>query len=200
MSAFDAAEGGTVRITADRADELVGESWFAGYTAEVDLHEEAVVVDEFDAEARAEERRDTEFAIFDAGLTVRGTLTLSRDVHSIYAVRGALRVGRLILGDAVLVVDGRVTADEWVFGGQTEGIFEVAGDQVESDRDGLLTHISAPLVVLFDRGRYEYVLREHGRPREVGHLVPDVFEDDELDPGRLLARIRAGEPVFGVPA
>jgi hypothetical protein len=185
-----------VKITADRADDLVGESWFDGYTTEVTLYEEPVTLDEFDAEARAEERSDTEFAIFNGGLTVRGTLTLSRDVHSIYVVRGVLRVRRLVLGDAVLVVDGQVTADEWVFGSRTEGIFEVAGEQVESDRDRLFAHVSAPLVVLFDRGRYEYVLREHGQPREVEHLVPDVFEDGELDAGRLLARIRAGEPVF----
>jgi hypothetical protein len=29
--------------------------------------------------------------------------------------------------------------------------------------------------------------------------VLDVFEDDELDAGRLLARIRGGEPVFRAP-
>jgi hypothetical protein len=189
-----------VRITAERADELVGGSWFGGYTSEVDLYEAAVTVDGFDAEARAEERDDTEFALFNGGLTVRGTLNLARDVHSIYVVRGALRARCMVLGDAVLVVDGPVTIDEWLFGDRTEGIFEVAGRQLESDGDGMLAHVQAPVVVLFDRGRREFVLREHGQRREIEHLVPDVIDDGEVDPNRIRARILAGQPVFQVAA
>jgi hypothetical protein len=188
-----------VKITAGRADELIGGSWFDGYTSDVDLHEEPVTVDEFDAEARAEELDDTEYAVFNGGLTVRGTLDLAREVHSIYVVRGPLRARRMMLGDAVLVVDGPVDVDEWLFGGRTEGIFEVAGQQIESDRVGMLAHIRSPTVALFDRGRQEFVLYEHGRPRETEHLVPDVLDDDEVDPDRLRARLLAGRPVFHGP-
>lgn len=49
---------------------------------EVELHEEHVVVDGFDTEARAEERGDPEFVVFGGGLSVRGTLDLGSDVHS----------------------------------------------------------------------------------------------------------------------
>ncbi|WP_216915277.1 hypothetical protein [Nocardia noduli] len=194
-----------MKITAARADELLGSSWFSDYTAEVDLHEEPVVHDEFDVEARCEALEDTESVLFGAGLTVHGTLDLAVDVHSIYAVRGTLRARRLILGDAVLVVDGTVEVDEWLFGGDTRGVFEVGGLQVESEEghDALFAKVATPTAVLLDRARGELVLRQNGEPRQTGHLVAPALDD--LDPdyrpelligARLRELLIAGRPIF----
>ncbi|GAA0430215.1 hypothetical protein Aca07nite_38910 [Actinoplanes capillaceus] len=194
-----------MKISAPQADELTGNSWFSGHTDGVELHEAPVTVDEFDAEARCEERDELETAVFGGGLTVAGTLDLGTDVHAIYVVRGTLRARRLILGDAVLVVDGAVEVDEWLFGGVTEGLFEVAGHQAESPTgpNALLAHVRGPVVALYDRARREFVLREGGSPRTVADLVPQVR--DGLDPdlreeisiaANLRARLIAGGPIF----
>ncbi|MCT2546952.1 MULTISPECIES: hypothetical protein [Streptomyces] len=110
-----------VKISAAQADELMGGPWFDGYTKDVDMHQELVTVDDFDVEARAVAHDDTGMVLFGGGLTVLGTLDLSSDVHSIFAVRGVLRARRLILGDALLVVQGTVELDEWLFGPENEG-------------------------------------------------------------------------------
>ncbi|GLW33788.1 hypothetical protein [Actinoplanes regularis] len=194
-----------MRITAGQADELLTRAWFDGCTSEVEMYEGLVTVDEFDVEARAEEQGDTEMVLFGGGLTVRGTLDLSEEVHSIYAVRGPLRARRLILGDALLVVDGTVEIDEWIFGGETEGVFEVGGRQIESDtgHDAMLADLQAPVIVMFDRGRREFVLRENGEPREMEQLAARVLDD--LDPdtraelpisARLRELLLAGQPIF----
>jgi hypothetical protein len=194
-----------MKITAGQADELPGHAWFEGYTSEVEVHDESVTVDEFDVEVRWDEQGETEMVLFRGGLTVDGTLDLSREIHSIYAVRGALRSRRLILGDAVLVVDGTVEVSEWLFGGETEGVFEVGGLQVESDagHDAMLANIQAPIIVMFDRGRREFVLRENGEPREFGHLGARVLDDldTEMPPELLICRrlrqlLLAGQPIF----
>jgi hypothetical protein len=194
-----------MKITSAHADELLGGSWFTGYTSEVAVYEEPVTVDEFDVEARSDELNDTEMVLFSGGLTVRGTLDLGREIHSIYAVLGTLRARRLILGDAILVVNGTVEIDEWLLGGETEGLFEVGGLQIESEagHDALLAHIQAPVIVMFDRARREFVFRENGEPRETGQLTAQVL--DNLDPDRrpesaigprLRELLTAGQPIF----
>lgn len=142
-----------MKITAAQADELLARAWFEDYAGEVELYEEPVTVDEFDVAARCDELGDTEMVLFGGGLTVHGTLDLGEEVHSIYAVRGHLRARRLILGDAILVVDGTVEIGEWIVGGQTEGLFEVGGLQIESGPDAMLVNIQAPVVAMYDRGR-----------------------------------------------
>lgn len=183
-------------VTAAQAEDMVGEGWFVGYTDEVELHDEHVAVDAFDAEARAEERGGPEFVVFGGGLSVSGTLDLSSDVHSIVAVRGELRAARLILGDAVLVVRGKVDVGEWLFGPRTEGIFDVAGAQIESDQSALLGRTHAPVIAIFDRNRAEFVLRDRGEPRQTGDLTPEILDDDEVDENTLRQRLLAGEPIF----
>jgi hypothetical protein len=86
--------------------------------------------------------------------------------------------------------------------GPCGGIFEIVGQQIESDRVGLPTHIRALRVALFDHGRHEFVLCEHGQPCGIEHLPPGVpDDDDEVDPDRLRARIsrRPGRPVSRGP-
>lgn len=184
-------------VTAAQAEDMVGEGWFVGYTDEVEFHEEHVAVDGFDAEARAEARGGPEFVVYGGGLSVNGTLDLGSDVHSIVAVRGELRTTRLILGDAVLVVQDKVDIGEWLFGPNTEGIFDVADEQIESDQHALLARIHAPVIAIFDRNSSEFVLRERGEPRGIGDLVPEVLNDDEVDEHALRQRLVAGEPIFG---
>jgi len=170
------------KITAGQADEMVGRGWFVGYTPEVDLHEGLVTVDEFDADARADALRSSEYAVFGGGLAVRGTMNLDADpCRSIYVVQEVLHARRLILGDAVLDVQGVVEVDEWLFGSQTEGLFEVMGRSIDSpgDADVMLEHVRAPLLVLYDRNRGTFVLRERGEPRDVTDLLPDLLDDDE---------------------
>ncbi|MET8151311.1 hypothetical protein ACIBSW_31840 [Actinoplanes sp. NPDC049668] len=192
-----------MKITAAQADELLAGAWFEDYASEVELYEEPVTVDEFDVAARRDELGDTEMVLFGGGLTVRGTLDLGEDIHSIYAVRGHLRARRLILGDAILVVDGKVEIGEWILGGQTQGLFDVGGRQIESDADAMLADIQAPVIVIYDRGRGVLVLRENGEPREKEHLVARALEDldpdsrpDPLIGDRLREILLAGEPIF----
>jgi hypothetical protein len=136
-----------------------------------------------------------EFVVFGGGLSVGGTLDLGSDVHSIVAVCGELRAARLILGDAVLVVQGKVDVGEWLFGPRTEGIFDVAGAQIESDQAPLArTH--APVIAIFDRNRAEFVLRDRGDPRQIGDLAPEVLYDDEIDGKAVRERLLAGESIF----
>jgi len=75
------------------------------------------------------------------------------------------------------------------------------GRQVDSpgDADAMLQHVRAPLVVLYDRNRCQFVLRERGEPREVGDLLPDLLDDDlwhGVNDDLLRERICGGVPVF----
>ncbi|MFE7044071.1 hypothetical protein ACFU9X_32965 [Streptomyces atratus] len=195
-----------MKISAAQADELMGGPWFEGYTEFVDMYEKPVTVEDFDAEARAEANDDTEMVLFGGGLTVRDTLDLSSEVHSVIAVQGSLRARRLILGDAVLVVRGTVELDEWLFGEENEGLFAINDKQIESpDRDALFADLRAPVVAAFDRLRGEFVLREHGEPRTAGQLLPEILADADADPperrglrmGRCLReRLVGGQLVF----
>ncbi|WP_220278191.1 hypothetical protein, partial [Streptomyces himalayensis] len=63
----------------------------------------------------------------------------------------------------------------------------------------------APVIAMLDRERCEFVLREHGEPRETGQLVPEVLDGVDLDPyvrpelvlgDRLRERLLGGQPVF----
>lgn len=184
-------------ITAAEADARISGAWFAGYTKTVAWYDAPVALDAFDAEARAEARGDTEYAVFAGGLTVAGTLDLRRDVHSIYVVVGDLRAERVIAGDAVLVVTGRVVARDGVLVPPSEGLFDVAGAQPESDADALLAAIDAPVVAVFDRNRRAYVLRDRrGARRAEADLVPELLDDGDVRHRELRARVLAGGALF----
>jgi hypothetical protein len=195
-----------VKISAAQADELIGGPWFDGYTKDVDMHEEPVTVDDFDVEARWAAHDDTEMVLIGGGLTVLCTLDLSSDIHSIFAVRGVLRARRLMLGDAKLVVQGTVELDEWLFGPESQGLFAINDLQTEaSGQDAMLANVRAPVIAMLDRESCEFVLREHGEPRETGQPAPEVLDGADLDPDgcpepvlgdRLRERLLSGQPVL----
>ena len=184
------------------ADEIVGGDWFRGYADRVDLYEDAVMIDQFHAGARADAARSGEFAVFRGGLVVSGEMSLDDNGwHSIYVVQGGLRARRVILGDAVLVVQGAVEVADWLLGLPNEGVFEVGGEQIESsgDADAMLRHVRGPLVALFDRGRDRFVLRERGERRGREDLLPELLDDDKrhgVNEELLRKRITRGEPLF----
>ncbi|WP_329244387.1 hypothetical protein OG223_07985 [Streptomyces sp. NBC_01478] len=67
----------------------------------------------------------------------------------------------------------------------------------------MLANVRAPVIALFDRDRREFVLREHGEPRETGQLAPELFDGPDPDESpalilsdRLRARLVAEQPVF----
>jgi hypothetical protein len=177
-------------ISPVEADQRVGNSWFSGYANAVELVAEPVVV------AQRPPADGAEYVIYDRGLTVKGTLDLGSDVHSIIVVRGTLAAKRVILGDAVLVVTERVIARDWVFGPRNEGLFDVGGHQIEGNAERLLAAIDAPVVAIFDRNRREFALRDRGAARTAADLVPDVLDMDEVDQRKLRDRLVAGKPVF----
>ncbi len=171
------------------ADRLVGGTWFAGYTNTVQLVEEPVTLARFDGDSRG---GDAEYIIFNRGLNVTGTLDLSEIYRSIIVVRGTLKARQIILGDAVLVAD-RVHASELVYGPMTEGIFQVAGMQIESDPEDVATAIDAPVVALYDRNQREWLLRRNGVPAE---LAGDLVDDGDVDASAMKKRLFAGKSIF----
>jgi hypothetical protein len=137
-------------LTSQAADELVGGKWFAGYTNAVRHFDEQVVLATFDQSSRG---GDAEYLLFRDGLTIDGTLDLSRIHRSIIAVLGTLKARRIILGDAVVVVGTRVEASELVFSPRTEGLFSIAGRQLERDAERFAALFTAPTIALYDRHR-----------------------------------------------
>lgn len=183
-------------ITAAEADGLVGAPWFEGYTNTVEVFDDPVTLDSFDAEARAEAGRGSEYLVFAAGLDVQGTLDLRRYVQSIIVVLGTLRARRIVLGDAVLVVTERVEVSEWLLGVETEGLFEVGRAQIEESGEDLVARISAPFLALYDRSRGDFWLCERGQAIDVEKLHTSVRDGEQLDADRLRARLEQGLPVL----
>jgi hypothetical protein len=191
-----------VTIAAGRADEIAGGSWFTGYAEHVDLYDGLYPVDDFDADARAARLRHPEHALFGGGLDVRGTLNLADGgYHSIYVVRGSLHARRMNLGDAVLVVQGDIEVDEWLFGGTNEGVFEVRSNMFmwPGDADDMLRHIRAPLVAVLTKYGDGIVLRDRGVARDVNELLPELLDDDRRDGVNeelLRERVLGGAQIF----
>ena len=177
-------------ITSAAADELVGGAWFTGHTKTVQLIDGPATVNTFDGDSRG---GDAEYLVFNHGLTVTGTLDLSAIDRSIIVVRGTLKAKRIILGDAVLVVEKAIQAAELMFGPMTEGIFSLAGMQIESDPEDLATAILAPSVALYDRKQREWLLRKNGVPAQ---LASDLVDDGEVDPRAVKQRLLAGKSIF----
>ncbi|CAN5179994.1 hypothetical protein BH11MYX1_BH11MYX1_23030 [soil metagenome] len=177
-------------ITPAAADELAGGKWFTGYTNAVQLIDGPATVTAFDGDSRG---GDAEYLVFDKGRTITGTLDLSGLCPSIIVVRGTLKAKRIVLGDAVLVVEKAVQASELIFGPMTEGVFSLAGMQIESDPEDLATAISAPIVALYDRKQREWLLRKNGVPAE---LAADLVDDGEVDASAVKQRLLAGRSIF----
>jgi len=177
-------------LSATDADKRVGDKWFTRHTNAVQLIDGPATVTTFDGASRG---GDAEYLLFDQGLTVTGTLDLSEIHRSIIVVRGTLKAKRIILGDAVLVVERAVHASELVFGPLTEGVFALAGMQIESDPEDLATAIDAPIVALYDRNQREWLLRKNGVPAE---LATDLVDGGDVDASALRQRLLAGTSIF----
>jgi hypothetical protein len=193
----------TRKISVREADAMAGDAWFEGYTTDVVVHDDPVVLSEFDAEARARESGQAEMILFAGGLTVNGPMSLGSDVHSIYVVLGDLHVGSLELGDAVLVVTGRVTAARYLFCARHEGVFRV-GPEVELPDDAPLSAsdeppalLDAPIVVWFNRGSREFTVLVRAADGAVASrpdllLHADLVDLDEFSARRARTALRAG--------
>lgn len=184
----------TKTISAADADTITGSSWFTGYTNSVELHQGNTQWSGLDAQARADEKGDTEYVLVLGDLAIDGDVDLRSEVQSIYAIAGNLTARRVILGDAVLVVGGTVTATEWVLGPPGEGLFDVAGAQIESHQDALFAHVVAPTVVVFDRNLNRFHVAIDGVSYDPSQLVPEVLDAGgaEIDPARLRQYLEAG--------
>jgi hypothetical protein len=136
---------------------------------------------------------------------VEGLLRLGQGVRSIYVVLGDLRAKRIELGDAVLVVRGKVIAESDLFTPANEGIFDVHGEQ-RPERQA--RHIDAPQALAYDRQRRQHVAYVKRGTRlvklDTAAIDPRLLrtsEDGErvVDPKRALARLRAGKPLTASP-
>lgn len=183
---------------ADKVDSKLSKPWFADYTDEVVVHDDAVSLPSFDAEARYEENDDTEYVLFADGLGVAGLLTLGEDTHSIYAVLGSLKAKQLILGDAVMVVEGTVSIEDWVLLPEGEGLFEVNGHQIEGgDPAEFAKQLDCPVMALYSReeGGYLFFAKENGShvQKTRDDLVPELAEADDED---IAEHLKTGKPLF----
>ena len=107
-------------ISARAADREIGKRWFQPYAKTVEIEDRLRVRGTF-------EDPGNRYVLFRNGLQIMGTLRLGSGSRSIYVVLGDLRAKSIVLGDAVLVVTGRVRAK--IVHKPNEGIFEVAGKQ-----------------------------------------------------------------------
>jgi hypothetical protein len=185
-------------IPADQADAELSRPWFSDYTDEVVVHNASVSLPTFDAEARYEENDDTEYVLFARGLGVTGLLTLGEHTHSIYAVLDSLRAKQLILGDAVLVVEGTVSVEDWVLLPEGEGLFEVNGHQIEGgDPAEFARQIDCPTMALYSREESEYLFFAKENGSHVQKTRDDlVAELAEADDEQIAEHLKAGKPLF----
>jgi len=176
---------GDGRLTPADADRLAGGPWFQGYARVVDHVLDARVDGDLDIERR--------YAVYEGGLRVTGSLRLG-DSRSIIAVIGDLEVGRLELGDDVLVVTGDVTARDYVLSRPNEGIFSVRGHQRIAHHRAV---VHAPWYVAYDPHERELRVHraEHGVLVEVAveTLAPELRRPDGRPDHRAIgARLAAG--------
>lgn len=177
-------------LSAAEADLMIGRTWFSDHTTEVKVHDEAVRLPEFDAEARVAAAGDTEMVLFVHGLTVEGTMRLTAP-NAIYVVLGELKANRLELGDSWLVVSGPVNVGEYVHAPRSQGVFAVGADATTEDATTpALPPVVAPIVVWHEprRGIDRVLLHDGGRRLK-------VLGADEL-PAKLAALYDAGSERF----
>jgi hypothetical protein len=137
-------------LSAEEADLMIGRTWFSDQPGDVVVHDEIVRVPELDAGSRANGSAP-ERVLFVHGLEVEGTLRVGT---GIYVVLGAVHAKRIELGDGVLAVSGKVSADEYVHAPRTQGMFAVGSDATSDDATiPSLPPVQAPIVVWFDPRR-----------------------------------------------
>lgn len=164
-------------LSAEEVDLMIGRTWFSNHgDGEVVVHDAPVTWPELDAEARAASHGGPERRLFVHGLQVEGTLRLGRGVPAIYVVLGELHAKRIELGDGVLAVAGRVTAEEYLWAPRTEaGTFAVGPDATSDDATiPALPPVNAPIVVWFDVRRRCDQLFTRGA-KSLQRVAPDAF-------------------------
>lgn len=107
-------------LTPGQADRRARGRWFTGYARLVEVAAGGLRVRSFDVAKRERAKGAAEYLLIDGDLIVDGALRLGRDTRSIYVVTGDLFAKRVVRGDAVLVVLGKLNAP--VTGIAREGI------------------------------------------------------------------------------
>ena len=97
-------------LTPGQADRRAKGRWFTGYARLVELAAGGLHVRSFDVAKRERAKGAAEYLLIDGDLIVDGTLRLGRDTRSIYVVTGDLFAKRVVRGDAVLVLLGKLNA------------------------------------------------------------------------------------------
>jgi hypothetical protein len=195
----------TTTLSPAEANALLGKEWFSStYTDEVALIEGNL---EWKSEhyTMSGVESGNEYYIVKGDVNVRGELDLGGPMEggrSVIVIDGNLSAGRIILGDAVMMVTGTVTAREWIFGAETEGIFEVAGAQIEgseTEHAKYWAHLNAPIISIFNRKTWKTELLIDGVKRNVEEL-PFELEDNgrwrNVNDNEIRARLEAGKPLF----
>lgn len=111
-------------LTPGQADRRAKGRWFTGYARSVELAAGGLRVASFDVAKRERAKGAAEYLLIDGDLIVDGILRLGRDTRSIYVVTGDLSAKRVVRGDAVLVVLGKMNAP--VTGIAREGIIRTS--------------------------------------------------------------------------
>ncbi|MNJ91821.1 hypothetical protein D3C87_94760 [compost metagenome] len=180
------------KIAAVEADLIFPGDWFGDHTSEVVLVEDKVEVEAFEDDA-------DEYVIFSKGLSSK-SIDLSNDYHSIYAVSGEVEAETMILGDAVFVINGVLTVKDWLFLPQTNGIFQVNGEQFDNQNEAVFKHVICPVLVVFDRSVREFSIYkninneyEKVDPEE---LIEAVLDDEEIDGAKVLQHLQDQKSIF----
>lgn len=180
------------KITAAEADSIFPGDWFRDYTSEVVLVDHHIEVESF-------EDNPEEFVIFNKGLS-SNRIDLSNNHHAIYAVNGEVEAETMILGDAVLVINGVLTVKNWLFLPQTNGVFQVNGERFDNHNEAVFKHVICPVLVVFDRSErafsmYRHINNEYEAvaPEE---LVNAVLDNGEIDGTAVLDRLQAQKSIF----
>lgn len=180
------------KIEAQEADLIFPGDWFGDYTSEVELVDEKVEVETF-------EDGPDEFVIFSKGLNPK-KIDLSNNYRSIYAVSGEVETGTMVLGDAVFVINGVLTVNEWLFLPSTNGIFQVNGEQFDNQNEAVFKHVICPLIVAFDRLDREFSIYKNVNNDyikvDTADLIEEVLDDGEIDGASVLEHLQAQKSIF----
>ncbi len=97
-------------LTPGQADRRAKGRWFTGYARRVEVAAGGLRLRSFDVAKRERAKGAAEYLLIEGDLIVDGVLRLGRDTRSIYVVTGELSAKRVVRGDAVLVVLGKLNA------------------------------------------------------------------------------------------
>jgi hypothetical protein len=116
-------EKGSAQLTPGQADRRAKGRWFSGHARVVDVVTGALRLRSLDVAKRERAKGGAEYLLVEGDLVVDGAVQLGRDTRSIYVVTGDLRAKKVVRGDAVLVVRGKVEAV--ISGKPGQGVLQV---------------------------------------------------------------------------